>query len=246
MTAPDKKTPGRPGVDGAPMAGRDGPGPVGEGAVGRPPAPARAASLGPDRPAEPDPTPPRSAREVFVAFSLLALQGFGGVMAVTQRELVERRRWLTRQQFLEDWAVAQILPGPNIANMAILLGDRYVGAKGALAALTGLFGVPLLILLAMVLAFGAVGDVPAVQGALRGMGVVAAALILNTAVKLLPALAGHPGGRAFCGLSMATTLLALVAFGLPLGGVLLVIGGLSCLWTWHRLGARAGVTGGRP
>ena len=104
----------------------------------RKPSPARAASSGSDRPAEPEPTPPRSAREVFVAFSLLALQGFGGVMAVTQRELVERRRWLTRQQFLEDWAVAQILPGPNIANMAILLGDRYVGAKGALAALTAL------------------------------------------------------------------------------------------------------------
>lgn len=232
-------TPGRPRVDGAPAAGRDGHGPSGEGAVGRAPTPARAASLGPDRPAEPDPTPPRSAREVFVAFSLLALQGFGGVMAVTQRELVERRRWLTRGQFLEDWAVAQILPGPNIANMAILLGDRYVGTKGALAALAGLFGAPLGILLAMVLAFSVTGDLPAVQGALRGMGVVAAALVLNTAVKLLPALAGHPGGPVFCGLSIVATLGALVGLGLPLGAVLLGVGGLSCLWTWQRLGPQA-------
>ncbi len=165
-------------------------------------------------------------------------------MAVTQRELVERRRWLTRGQFLEDWAVAQILPGPNIANMAILLGDRYVGTKGALAALTGLFGAPLGILLAMVLAFSVTGDLPAVQGALRGMGVVAAALVLNTAVKLLPALAGHPGGPVFCGLSIAATLGALVGLGLPLGAVLLGVGGLSCLWTWHRLGALARKPGG--
>ena len=210
----------------------------------RKPSPARAASSGPDRPAEPEPTPPRSAREVFVAFSLLALQGFGGVMAVTQRELVERRRWLTRGQFLEDWAVAQILPGPNIANLAILLGDRYVGMKGALAALVGLFGAPMGILLAMVLAFSVTGDLAAVQGALRGMGVVAAALVLNTAVKLLPALAGHPGGQVFCGLSIVATLGALVGLGLPLGVVLLGVGGLSCLWTWHRLGALARKPGG--
>ena len=44
---------------------------------------------------------PRSASEMFLAFNWLALQGFGGVLAIAQRELVDRRRWLTREAFLE-------------------------------------------------------------------------------------------------------------------------------------------------
>ena len=61
---------------------------------------------------------PRSKTDLFVSFTLLALQGFGGVLAVVQRELVEKKRWMTREQFVEDWAVAQILPGPNVVNLA--------------------------------------------------------------------------------------------------------------------------------
>jgi chromate transporter len=71
---------------------------------------------------------PASLRNLFWSFSWLALQGFGGVMAVTQRELVERKRWLSREGFLEDWAVAQILPGPNVANLAVMLG-AYSGDR---------------------------------------------------------------------------------------------------------------------
>ena len=54
---------------------------------------------------------PRGRADLFWAFTWLSLQGFGGVLAVVQRELVERRRWLTNEQFVEDWAVAQVLPG---------------------------------------------------------------------------------------------------------------------------------------
>ena len=75
---------------------------------------------------------PRSVRELFLAFSWLALQGFGGVLAVAQRELVEKKRWLTREEFTQEWAVAQIMPGPNVINMAIVLGARHFGWRGAL------------------------------------------------------------------------------------------------------------------
>ncbi|MDV7394962.1 chromate transporter, partial [Arthrospira platensis SPKY1] len=57
---------------------------------------------------------PRNKADLFWSFTWLALQGFGGVIAVVQRELVERKRWLSREQFIEDWAVAQVLPGPNV------------------------------------------------------------------------------------------------------------------------------------
>ena len=67
---------------------------------------------------------PRSKTDLFVSFTVLALQGFGGVLAVVQRELVEKKRWMTREQFVEDWAVAQIMPGPNVINLALMIGGR--------------------------------------------------------------------------------------------------------------------------
>jgi len=70
---------------------------------------------------------PRSKTELFVAFTLLALQGFGGVIAVAQRELCERRRWLTPQDFVTLLAGAQVLPGPNVCNLSLMIGDRFFG-----------------------------------------------------------------------------------------------------------------------
>ena len=67
-----------------------------------------------DPPRPPLSTRPHSKTDLFISFNWLALQGFGGVLAVVQRELVEKKRWLTREEFVEDWAVAQILPGPNV------------------------------------------------------------------------------------------------------------------------------------
>ena len=87
----------------------------------------------PASPPEDDHPRPHSLRELFWAFTWLALQGFGGVLAVVQRELVERRRWITNDEFIEDWAAAQILPGPNVVNLSIMVGDRYFGLRGALA-----------------------------------------------------------------------------------------------------------------
>src|SRR5512139_2528140 len=92
---------------------------------------------------------PSSPRALFVAFTLLALQGFGGVLAVTQRELCDRRRWLTHAQFVEILSIAQVLPGPNVVNVALIIGDRYFGWRGAFAALAGMMALPLVIVLAL-------------------------------------------------------------------------------------------------
>ena len=65
---------------------------------------------------------PQSKTELFIVFTLLALQGVGGVLVVVQRELVERRKWLTHAQFVEEWSVAQVMPGPNVVNLCLMLG----------------------------------------------------------------------------------------------------------------------------
>lgn len=193
---------------------------------------------------DPSCTPPRSLGELFWGFSMLSLQGFGGVMAVTQRELIERRRWMAREAFLEDWAVAQILPGPNVANLGVIIGDRFFGTRGALVCLLGLFLLPLIIIAVLALAFTSFQHLPVVQGTLKGMGLVVVALILTTALKLIPALRSHVGGVAFCAVAVISTFVAIAVMRFPLAWVLLVIGGLSCVWTYRRIVRSAIVEGG--
>ena len=178
---------------------------------------------------------PRSRWDLFLSFSGLALQGFGGVLAVVQRELVEKKRWMTREQFVEDWAVAQILPGPNVVNLSLMIGGRYFGLGGAFAALAGMLLAPLGVVLLLAVLYGSVAETPAAQGALRGMGAVAAGLITATGIKLIAALKGNAMGMAACvGLALLT-FVAIAWLRWPLVWVLFGLGSLSCAWAYRRL-----------
>src|SRR5215471_14012891 len=137
---------------------------------------------------------PTSLTELFTAFTALALQGFGGVLAVAQRVLCEQRRWLSREEFVEILAVGQVLPGPNVCNVALMVGDRFFGWRGALAALAGMMTVPLVIVLLVAAVYAEYATHPAVAGALKGMGAVAAGLIAGTGLKLASALRVNPMG----------------------------------------------------
>lgn len=187
---------------------------------------------------EPGPAPspqPRSLTDLFVSFTLLALQGFGGVLAVVQRELVEKKGWMTREEFVEEWAVAQIMPGPNVVNLSLMIGGRYFGLRGAMVALAGMLTVPLLVVLALALVYAQMADNPHVAGALRGMGAVAAGLITATGLKLISALRKHPLGTALNVALALATFGAVALLRLPLAWVLLVLGGLACGLTWRKL-----------
>ena len=179
---------------------------------------------------------PASPRDLFWSFTKLALQGFGGVLAIVQRELVEKKQWLTREEFVEDWAVAQILPGPNVVNLSLMIGDRYFGLRGALAALAGMLTFPLLIVLTLAAVFAGVSESPGVQGALRGMGAVAAGLITATGIKLIGALKTNVMGPLACWSLVALTFVAIALLRVPLAWVLLSVGGLACAWAYRQLG----------
>lgn len=178
---------------------------------------------------------PRSLSDLFISFSLLALQGFGGVLAVVQHELVERKRWLTREEFIEDWAVAQIMPGPNVVNLSMMIGSRYFGLPGALTALAGMLTFPLVVVLCMALAYSHFADNPQVAGALRGMGAVAAGLIIATGIKLISALERHPLGKPACLLLAALCFGAVALLQWPLLYVLGGLGLLTCVLTWRKI-----------
>lgn len=182
------------------------------------------------------PARPRSKLALFMSFSVLALQGFGGVLAIVQRELVEKRQWLSREEFLEDWAVAQILPGPNVVNLSLIIGDRYFGLPGALTALAGMLAFPLLIAIGLAAAFAGVADVPQVQGALRGMGAVAAGLIAATGLKLVGALRSNVLGAQVSIALAAITFVAIAWLHVPLLWVLLGCGSAACRLAYRRLG----------
>jgi chromate transporter len=187
---------------------------------------------------EPDaPARPHSLSDLFISFTLLALQGFGGVLAVVQRELVERKRWLSQEEFIEDWAVAQIMPGPNVVNLSLMIGGRYFGLPGALAALGGMLAVPLVLVLGLAVLYGRFADSPQVAGALRGMAAVSAGLIGAAGLKLAVALKRHPLPVSWCA-AIAVLGFELVAlFKCPLLYVLAGLGGLGCVLTWRRLKA---------
>ncbi|MGK5027653.1 chromate transporter [Janthinobacterium sp. RB2R34] len=178
---------------------------------------------------------PASLSDLFLSFTWLALQGFGGVLAVVQREMVERKRWLTQEEFLEDWAVAQIMPGPNVVNLALMVGGRYFGLPGALTALAGMLAVPLLIVLLLGVLYTHFGTDPRLAGALRGMAAVSAGMIAATGIKLAASLTRHPLPLWLTLSLVALGVLAVAVLRLPLVYVLLVLGALGCTLTYRKL-----------
>ena len=189
-----------------------------------------------DLPSDPVPTRhPRSASELFRVFNRLALQGFGGVLPIAHRELVERERWLAPQQFIDLLALGQVLPGPNIINMALIFGDRHFGWRGALAAVGGLLVVPMIIVLLVATLYQQVASHPLAAGALRGMGVVAAGLVIATALKLSSTLATNPLGRPACYAIGAATLALIGGLRWPLAWVVLGLGGAAMAAAWWRI-----------
>lgn len=166
------------------------------------------------------------------------------MLAVAQRELVERLGWLTREEFVEMLSVAQVLPGPNVVNLSLMIGDRFFGLRGALMALAGMLLLPALIVLGLAAAAAGWSDgsphAQTLQGALRGMGAVSAGLILATGLKLLPSLRANPVGLRPALLLATLVIAATVVWRAPLVWVVLGVGGLGMALAWRALRGREG------
>ena len=179
---------------------------------------------------------PNSLGDLFITLTVLALQGFGGVLAVVQHELVVRKRWLTQEEFIEEWAVAQVLPGPNVVNLCLIVGSRHFGWRGALVALAGMLCVPTLVVLALAVLYARYGAYPVAVGALRGMAAVAAGLILAAGFRLASALKGNPLGLAWCVVLGGASFVGVALLRFPLFAILLGPGVAGCLLAYRKLG----------
>ena len=178
---------------------------------------------------------PHSLSDLFWSLNALALQGFGGVIAAAQRVLVVQKRWYTDAQFVEAWAVAQVLPGPNIINLCAELGARHFGVRGLLVAIAGLLTVPFLLTIGLVALYSEFANIAWVAGAVRGMAAVSAGLVIAAGLRLGSSLKDHVLGRA---VAVAWVLIGFFLVGVlrwNLSAVLLGLGLCACCMTWRAL-----------
>jgi chromate transporter len=163
--------------------------------------------------------PPKSLGELFTGFLWIGARSFGGVMPWAYRTLVEERRWMTQADFTETIGLCQFLPGPNIGNASIVLGKRWFGLPGAIAAFLGLMALPFVWVLAVFVLFTDIASDPVVKSVVTGVGAAGAGLFVGTALKLGRALMTRPAALvliAVCFLLVAVARVSLLAV-LPAG-----------------------------
>jgi chromate transporter len=166
-----------------------------------------------------------------LCFLQIALSSFGGgLSAWTQRIVVERRRWLDNEQFLTAVTISRLFPGPNQVNMAIFVGQHFKGFPGVLAALAGLLGVPLAILLTLGWAYFHYHTVPELRATLSGVVAAAAGMALSMGFKLIGNYLRQPAALLFG----ATAFVGVSVFHFSLPVVVLVLAPLAMAYYWPR------------
>lgn len=142
-------------------------------------------------------TPPQSVGELFTGFLAVGARSFGGVLPHAHRVMVEERRWIAPADFAEVVALCQFLPGPNIGNASIVLGRRWFGLRGAVAAFLGLMGLPFVWVMAMALLYAdAAASQPVLRSIVIGVGIAGGGLFIGTALKLAGPLMAKPWALA--------------------------------------------------
>lgn len=191
------------------------------------PAAVHSSDLSPSPPARrPVPTP----LELLVGFTVIAACGFGGVLAWSRRVIVQKRKWLTAEEFNEQLALCQILPGGNILNFAVMYGCRCAGALGSLAALVGLLGPPVILMIVAGALYRRYGDWPALHGVFAGLAAAAAGILISASVQM--GIASIRGRLRPGHLVALATFVAAGVLRLPLLGVIAVMAPISIALAW--------------
>jgi chromate transporter len=180
-------------------------------------------------PSPASPAPP-GLPELFIAFALISLYGFGGVLFWSRRMMVDERKWMSPEAFNEAYALCNFLPGPNIVNFSVVFGRQMAGTAGALVALVGLVGPPFLLVTILGVLYSVYGDIAALRRVLAGVAAAAAGLTISTGAKMAePLLRQQPG------LAHGVAIAAFVAVGVlqwPIYWVLGVLVPASAALIW--------------
>lgn len=122
--------------------------------------------------------------ELLRAFTQVSLAAFGGALPWSRRMIVERKRWMTNDEFNETFALSQFLPGPNTINFSVVFGSRFGGAAGAAAALIGLIGPPLVVVIILGVLYERYSDIDTLSHILAGIAAAAAGLLVASVGKM--------------------------------------------------------------
>jgi len=158
------------------------------------------------------------------------MSGFGGVLPWARRTLVERDKILTSEEFSAILGICQIVPGPNIVNLAVCVGSRFGGARGAAASVLGLTLGPISLVMVLAVLYDHYSYLDSVKGMLRGISAVGVGLIASTGFKMLRDEFRYPAML----LVVIVTILAASYFHLGLGMVVLVASPLAIFLAWKK------------
>lgn len=168
-------------------------------------------------------------KALFTGFFTLGLTGFGGVLPLARRMLVETRHWLTAEEFTELLGLCQFLPGGNIINLSVAVGLKFRGVAGALAAILGLIAAPTAIVICLGVLYDRFHDNVQVQHTFAGLAAAAAGLLVSMAIKIVLPLRRRPVAIAIAAVCFA----AIAVFNLPLLPTMLVLSPISIIAIWR-------------
>lgn len=175
--------------------------------------------------------PQPSAVELFFSFVKVALKGFGGALPWTRRLIVEEKRWMTAEEFNEAFALSQFLPGPNAVNLSVVFGSQLAGARGAVAALAGLLGPPLVIIVILAALYARFGDLAVLGRMLTGVAACAAGLMIAMVAKMAAPLVRR---RRWAPAIALAAFAGVALLRLPLPLVFFVLTPVSVALAWFR------------
>lgn len=128
----------------------------------------------------------RSLLELYLAFAKIGAFTFGGglaMMPIMQRELIEKRGWLTEEELIDYFAIGQSTPGIIAVNVATFVGYKRLGWFGGIIGTIGVVTPSWVIIMLLAGAISSVDKYPLAQKALRGINVAVAALLTSVIVK---------------------------------------------------------------
>ena len=162
-------------------------------------------------------------------FAKIGLMSFGGALSGwLYREIVMRRRWLGEEDFLGGLALAQIMPGANVANLSLYIGQRLRGGIGALAALLGMLLPPMALVIVLAALYQRATDVGWVHRFVGGVAAAAIGLTVMIGIRAARRVERRAGPLAV----LLAIFFAVGVLGWPMVPVVLAVTPLSIALAW--------------
>ncbi|MCR5764817.1 MAG: chromate transporter [Treponema sp.] len=141
---------------------------------------------------------------LYFSFAKIGTFTIGGglaMMPMMQKELVDKKKWITEEELIDYYAVGQSTPGIIAANVATFVGYKQCGIIGGIVATLGMVTPSLVIIMILANLINSISDYPMVQKALNGINVAVAALLTSVIVRFAQKTIKNVWNALFMGIS---------------------------------------------